>query len=123
MTSFRTQGADKLAGALGGKDPSVPLSKNAHLLNWVEKMANLTKPDAIHWVDGSPEEDEALKAQMVASGTFIKLNEEPGPAVTTRVPTPAMSLGSRTARSSVHFQKMPRVPRTTGKSRLRCAGN
>jgi len=71
MTSFRTQGADKHAGT-----SSVPLSKNAHLLNWVEKMANLTKPDVIHWVDGSPEEDEALKAQMVASGTFVKLNEE-----------------------------------------------
>ena len=76
MTSFRTQGTDKHAGALGGKDTSLPLSKNAHLLNWVEKMANLTKPDAIHWVDGSPEEDEALKAQMVAGGTFTKLNEK-----------------------------------------------
>ena len=58
------------------RDPAIPLSQNIHLLNWVEKMANLTKPDAIHWVDGSVEEDEALKAQMVASGTFTKLNEE-----------------------------------------------
>jgi len=58
------------------RDPATPLSTNVHLLNWVEKMANLTKPAAIHWVDGSPEEDEALKAEMVASGTLIKLNEE-----------------------------------------------
>ncbi len=58
------------------RDPSKPLSTNVHLLNWVEKMANLTKPAAIHWVDGSVEEDEMLKAQMVESGTFIKLNEE-----------------------------------------------
>src|SRR5437667_4001137 len=58
------------------RDPATPLSTNVHLLNWVEKMANLTKPDAIHWVDGSPEEDKALKAEMVASGTLIKLNEE-----------------------------------------------
>jgi phosphoenolpyruvate carboxykinase (GTP) len=58
------------------RDVSTPLSRNTHLLNWVEKMAALTKPDAIHWVDGSQEEDEALKAQMVASGTFTKLNEE-----------------------------------------------
>jgi len=55
---------------------TTPLSKNTHLLNWVEKMANLTKPDAIHWVDGSEEENEALCAQMVAGGTFIKLNQE-----------------------------------------------
>jgi phosphoenolpyruvate carboxykinase (GTP) len=58
------------------RDVSTPLSRNTHLLNWVEKMAALTKPDAIHWVDGSQEEDEALKAQMVTSGTFTKLNEE-----------------------------------------------
>ncbi len=58
------------------RDPAAPLSTNVHLLNWVEKMANLTKPAAIHWVDGSVEEDEALKAQMVEGGTFIKLNQE-----------------------------------------------
>lgn len=58
------------------RDPATPLSTNVHLLNWVDKMANLTKPAAIHWVDGSAEEDEALKAQMVESGTFIKLNEK-----------------------------------------------
>jgi len=58
------------------RDPAQPLSTNVHLLNWVDKMAALTKPAAIHWVDGSSEEDEMLKAQMVESGTFIKLNEE-----------------------------------------------
>jgi phosphoenolpyruvate carboxykinase (GTP) len=58
------------------RDPSVPLSTNTHLLNWVEKMANLTKPADIHWVDGSVAEDEALKAQLVEGGTFTKLNEE-----------------------------------------------
>src|SRR6266498_1874434 len=58
------------------RDHSIPLSDNQHLLRWVEKMAQLTRPAAIHWVDGSEEENEALCAEMVASGTFIKLNEE-----------------------------------------------
>jgi phosphoenolpyruvate carboxykinase (GTP) len=58
------------------RDPATPLSQNVHLLNWVEKMAALTKPAAIHWVDGSTEEDEMLKALMVEGGTFTKLNEE-----------------------------------------------
>src|SRR3954465_15212557 len=58
------------------RDPAKPLSNNVHLLNWVDKMAALTKPAAIHWVDGSLEEDEQLKSEMVAAGTFIKLNEE-----------------------------------------------
>src|ERR1700716_396328 len=61
---------------IGTRDPSIPLARNTHLLNWVEKMANLTIPDAVHWVDGSQEEYEALCGQMVAGGTFIKLNEE-----------------------------------------------
>ena len=58
------------------RDVARPLSSNKHLLRWVEKMAELTKPRDIHWVDGSQEEYEALCAQMVESGTFIKLNEE-----------------------------------------------
>jgi len=53
-----------------------PLSKNKHLCRWVEKMAQLTKPHAIHWVTGSQEEYEALCAQMVEAGTFKKLNEK-----------------------------------------------
>jgi phosphoenolpyruvate carboxykinase (GTP) len=39
-------------------------------------MAELTKPAAIHWVDGSLKENQMLCAQMVASGTFIKLNQD-----------------------------------------------
>ncbi|MEO7969798.1 MAG: phosphoenolpyruvate carboxykinase (GTP) [bacterium] len=75
MTSIRTAPTEKGASS-SNRNPTVPLSTNAHLLNWVDKMAHLTKPDTIHWVDGSREEDEALKAQMVAGGTFTKLNEE-----------------------------------------------
>jgi phosphoenolpyruvate carboxykinase (GTP) len=39
-------------------------------------MAQLTKPDSIHWVDGSQEEYDSLCAQMVAAGTFVKLNQD-----------------------------------------------
>ena len=61
----------------GGTDKySTPLSKNIHLLRWVEKMAKLTKPANIHWIDGSDEENEELCAQLVEGGTFTKLNEE-----------------------------------------------
>ena len=58
------------------RDVSKPLSTNPHLCKWVQKMAELTQPAAIHWVDGSLEEYEALCAQMVEAGTFIKLNEQ-----------------------------------------------
>src|SRR6202163_4278743 len=55
---------------------SKPLSETRHLFRWVDKRAELVKPDPIHWVDGSQEEYDDLKAQMVAGGTFTKLNEE-----------------------------------------------
>ena len=53
-----------------------PLTSNIHLVRWVEKTAELTKPDAIHWVDGSKAEYDKLCREMVASGTFIQLNQE-----------------------------------------------
>jgi phosphoenolpyruvate carboxykinase (GTP) len=56
-------------------DRSQPPSRNAHLLKWVEKTAQLTRPAAIHWVDGSEEENAELCSQMVENGTFIKLNQ------------------------------------------------
>ena len=47
------------------RNPATPLSRNKHLRKWVEKMAELTEPAAIHWVDGSQEEYDSLCAQMV----------------------------------------------------------
>ena len=65
-----------VATLLTTRDPSAPLSQNKHLLRWVEKMAELTRPERIHWVDGSQQECDTLCDQMVESGTFIKLNQK-----------------------------------------------
>ena len=61
------------------RNPAKPLASNQHLLKWVEKMAALCKPAAIHWVDGSAEENAALCAQLVSAGTFTKLNAKKWP--------------------------------------------
>jgi phosphoenolpyruvate carboxykinase (GTP) len=61
---------------LSARDVAIPLTTNTHLIRWVEKMAALTKPDAIHWIDGSQEEYDSLCTQMVESGTFTKLNQD-----------------------------------------------
>ncbi|HTZ22321.1 MAG TPA: phosphoenolpyruvate carboxykinase (GTP) [Opitutaceae bacterium] len=55
---------------------SAPLCKNQHLLEWVNQMATLCQPAQIHWVDGSQAENDALCQQLVAGGTYIKLNEK-----------------------------------------------
>jgi phosphoenolpyruvate carboxykinase (GTP) len=46
------------------------------LKTWITEMATLCEPAAIHFCDGSEAEYERLCAQMVASGTFIRLNPE-----------------------------------------------
>jgi len=42
-------------------------------------MVALCQPDAVHWVDGSQAEYEALCARLVDGGTFIRLNEKRWP--------------------------------------------
>ena len=61
---------------MDSSSPSAPPSQNKHLLRWVDKMVALCRPARVHWVDGSAGEYQALCAQMVASGTFLKLNEK-----------------------------------------------
>ena len=56
-----------------------PLTTNKHLIRWVEKMADMTQPSRIHWVDGSQAEYDWLCEEMVSSGTFIRLNQETWP--------------------------------------------
>jgi phosphoenolpyruvate carboxykinase (GTP) len=53
-----------------------PPTTNKHLIRWVEKMADLTQPDRIHWIDGSQAEYDFLCDQLVKAGTFTKLNEK-----------------------------------------------
>jgi phosphoenolpyruvate carboxykinase (GTP) len=61
------------------RNPEEPLSTNPHLITWIEKMVALCKPDRVHWVDGSQEEYDALCGQLVATGTFVRLNEQQWP--------------------------------------------
>jgi phosphoenolpyruvate carboxykinase (GTP) len=58
---------------------AAPPTTNKHLIRWVEKMADLTQPDRIHWIDGSQEEYDFLCDQLVNAGTFTKLNEKSWP--------------------------------------------
>ncbi|MEA2408642.1 MAG: phosphoenolpyruvate carboxykinase [Thermoleophilaceae bacterium] len=49
------------------------------LLAWVERTAELTQPDHIHWCDGSAEEYDELARQLVDAGTFERLSDAKRP--------------------------------------------
>ena len=55
---------------------AAPPTKNKELVAWVDEMAALCKPDQVYWCDGSQEEYDRLCEEMVAGGTFIRLNPE-----------------------------------------------
>ena len=46
------------------------------LRQWVADIARRTTPAGVHWCDGSQEEYERLCEELVAKGTFIRLNEK-----------------------------------------------
>jgi len=56
-----------------------PETNNRKLAEWVEEVAALCEPDAIHWCDGSRAEYDRMWEQMVASGAAVRLNPSKRP--------------------------------------------
>lgn len=55
------------------------MTKNKKLLQWIDEVKDMCKPDAIYWCDGSEEEYQRLLKGMVDSGMAIPLNPEKRP--------------------------------------------
>ncbi len=55
------------------------MTQNTKLVNWVNDMAALCKPEKIHWCNGSEDEFQSMIKLLTESGSCIKLNEEKKP--------------------------------------------
>src|SRR4051794_9425273 len=65
------------ASTIPGLD--IPPTEHAGLLAWVRETAELTQPDRVEWVYGSAEEWQRVTDQLVANGTFTRLNPDKKP--------------------------------------------
>ncbi|MFF0488941.1 phosphoenolpyruvate carboxykinase (GTP) [Nocardia sp. NPDC004068] len=63
---------------LHGSDGTAP-TEHAGLLAWVQEVAELTQPERVVWADGSDEEWDRLTGELVAAGTFKRLNPSKKP--------------------------------------------
>ncbi len=55
------------------------MTKNKKLQRWVEEAAELCQPEAIHWCEGSQEENDRLCEALVQKGTFVRLDPKKRP--------------------------------------------
>lgn len=51
-------------------------TQNNRLLRWVEHWREVLRPRDVYWCDGSQDEYDRLCAEMVESGTLVRLNDE-----------------------------------------------
>ena len=63
---------------LNGTDGTPP-TEHSELLAWVREVAELTQPERVVFADGSDAEWDRLTEQLVAAGTFTRLNDEKKP--------------------------------------------
>jgi phosphoenolpyruvate carboxykinase (GTP) len=75
-----------------------PLTAHAGMIAWVREIAALTRPDRVHWCDGSAAEQEWLTGMLAGQGTLTRLNPDlrPGSFTASSDPSDVARVEDRT---------------------------
>ncbi|MGI8721507.1 MAG: phosphoenolpyruvate carboxykinase (GTP) [Geodermatophilaceae bacterium] len=86
--------------------PGLDTAPTSHerLLDWVREVAELTTPEQVVWVDGSPAEWTRLTDKLVEAGTFTRLSKKPNSFYAASDPTDVARVEDRTFICSVREQ-------------------
>ncbi|HMK28460.1 MAG TPA: phosphoenolpyruvate carboxykinase (GTP) [Terriglobales bacterium] len=60
-------------------EPAGSEVRHKALVRWVEEVAGVCQPDAVHWCDGSPQEYQAMLRLMTQAGVAIPLDPKKRP--------------------------------------------
>ncbi len=74
--SFRTDSMNKPHSPVAINISTPDCVQHQGVIDWVTRIAALTKPDRVYWCDGSTAEYDRLCEEMVKSGTLRRLNPE-----------------------------------------------
>lgn len=76
-------------------------TRHPRILTWVAEAAALTTPERVVWIDGSAEQHQSLIDDLVAAGTFVKLDKKPNSYWCASDPTDVARVEDRTFICSV----------------------
>jgi len=79
-------------------------TSHERLLGWVREVAELTTPEQVVWVDGSPAEWTRLTDRLVEAGTFTRLSKKPNSFWAASDPSDVARVEDRTFICSVREQ-------------------